>query len=101
MFLFQKIDKNVKFNSNLMFACVRVRQGAFLSENRKCYPSKAVPSLQFFTLEMRERKAYLENRRDQTCLSFSTRSPLQSMTDSSMFHCTLPHDYLQILKSKS
>ena len=39
-----------------MFVCVRVRQGAFVSENRKCYPSKAVSSLQFFTLEMRERK---------------------------------------------
>ena len=32
--------------------------GAFLSEDWKCYPSEAVSSLQFFALEMRERKAY-------------------------------------------
>ena len=47
---FSQIPKN--------FICVRVRQGAFLSENWKCYPSEAVSSLQFFALEMRERKAY-------------------------------------------
>ena len=41
-----------------IFICVRVRQGAFLSENWKCYPSEAVPSLQCFALEMRKRKAY-------------------------------------------
>ena len=41
-----------------VFICVRVRQGAFLSENWKCYPSEAVPSLQCFALEMRKRKAY-------------------------------------------
>ena len=41
-----------------IFICVRVRQGAFLSEDWKCYPSEAVSSLQFFALEMRERKAY-------------------------------------------
>ena len=52
-----------------IFICVYVRQGAFLSENWKCYPSEAVSSLQFFALEMRERKAY----RKQTWLSFSTR----------------------------
>ena len=33
-------------------------RGAFLSEDRKCYPSEAVPSLQFFALEMRERITY-------------------------------------------
>ena len=32
--------------------------GAFLSEDWKCYPSEAVSSLQFFALEMRERKTY-------------------------------------------
>ena len=62
MFLFEKIDKNVQFNSlflgNSWNFCVRVRQGAFLSEDWKCYPSEAVSSLQFFALEMRERKAY-------------------------------------------
>ena len=41
-----------------IFICVRVKQGAFLSEDWKCYPSEAVSSLQFFALEMRERKAY-------------------------------------------
>ena len=41
-----------------IFICVRVRQGAFLSENWQCYPSEAVPSLQCFALEMRKRKAY-------------------------------------------
>ena len=40
------------------FICVRVRQVAFLSEDWKCYPSEAVSFLQFFVLEMRERKAY-------------------------------------------
>ena len=41
-----------------IFICVRVRQGTFLSEDWKCYPSEAVSPLQFFTLKMRERKAY-------------------------------------------
>ena len=62
MFLFEKIDKNVQFNSlflgNSWNFCVCVRQGVFLSEDWKCYPSEAVSSLQFFALEMRERKAY-------------------------------------------
>ena len=62
MFLFEKIDKNVQFNflflGNTWNFCVYVRQGAFLSEDWKCYPSEAVSSLQFFYLEMRERKAY-------------------------------------------
>ena len=47
---FSKISK--------IFICVRVRQGAFLPEGWKCYPSEAVSFLQFFTLEMREKKAY-------------------------------------------
>ena len=38
--------------------CVHVRQGAFLDEDWKSYPSEAVSSLQFFTLEMREKKTY-------------------------------------------
>ena len=40
------------------FICVLVRQGAFFSEDCKCYPSPAVSSLQFFALEMRKRKVY-------------------------------------------
>ena len=64
-----------------IFACLRVRQGAFLSEDRNLCPSKAVPSLQFFALERQKHIAYvkgkhIENRRDQTSLSFPTRSPL-------------------------
>ena len=38
--------------------CVPVRQGAFSSEDLKCYPSVAVSSLWFFAFEMRKRKAY-------------------------------------------
>ena len=60
MFPFEKIDKNVQFNylfiGNSWNLCVRVRQGAFLYEDWKGYPSEAVFSLQFFTLEMREKK---------------------------------------------
>ena len=41
-----------------IFICVRVRQGSFLTEDWKCYQSEAVSSLQFFDLEMHERKAY-------------------------------------------
>ena len=33
-------------------------RGAFLSEDRKCYPSEAVSSLQFIALETRERITY-------------------------------------------
>ena len=39
-----------------IFICFRVRQGAFLFEDLKCYPSEAVSS--FFALDMREKKAY-------------------------------------------
>ena len=60
MFPFEKIDINVQFNyifiGNSWNLCVRVRQGAFLYEDWKGYPSEAVFSLQFFTLEMREKK---------------------------------------------
>ena len=45
------------------FICVPVRQGAFYSEDCKCYPSPAVSSLQFFALEMREKKAYRKQTR--------------------------------------
>ena len=41
-----------------VFICVRVRQGAFLSEDWKCYPSEAVLFLQFFASEMHEKKVY-------------------------------------------
>ena len=47
---FSEIPKN--------FVCVRAMQGTILSEDWKCYPSEAVSSLQFFALEMRERRAY-------------------------------------------
>ena len=61
MFLFEKIDENVQFNSlflgNSWNFGVRVRQGVFLTEDWKCYPSEEVSSLQFFALEMRERTA--------------------------------------------
>ena len=40
-----------------IFICVRVKQGAFLSEDWKCYPSKAASFLQLSALEMCERKA--------------------------------------------
>ena len=39
-----------------IFICFRARQGAFLFEDLKCYPSEAVSSS--FALDMREKKAY-------------------------------------------
>ena len=45
-----------------IFICVRVRQGSFLTEDWKCYQSEAVSSLQFFDLEMHERKAYRKQK---------------------------------------
>ena len=61
MFLFAKIDKNVQFNSlflgNSWNFCVRARQGAFLSEDWKCYPSEEMSSLQFFVLEIAWRES--------------------------------------------
>ena len=61
MFLFEKIDKNVQFNSlflgnSLKFYLCLLKD--FLSEDCKSHPSEAVSSLQFFVLEMRERQAY-------------------------------------------
>ena len=44
--------------SRKFLKCVRVRQGAFLSEDWKFYPSETVSSLQLLALEMRGRKAY-------------------------------------------
>ena len=50
----------ILFSSEIpkIFVRVHVRQGAFLSEHWKRYLSEAVSSLQFFALEMREKKAY-------------------------------------------
>ena len=55
-----KISNIVNFFSEIpkMSICVGIRQGAFLSEEWKCYPSEAVSSLQFFALEMCNRTAY-------------------------------------------
>ena len=55
-----KISNLVNFFSEIpkMSICVGIRQGAFLSEEWKCYRSEAVSSLQFFASEMREREAY-------------------------------------------
>ena len=66
MFLFEKIDKNVQFNSlflgNSWNLCPRKAGCFFLTEDWKCYPSEAVSSSQFFALEMRERKAHRKEK---------------------------------------
>ena len=104
MFLFEKIDKNVQFNSlflgNSWNFCVRVRQGAFLSEDWKCYPSEAVSSLQFFALEMRERKAYRKKTGSNVSVLLNKVSALEYDRFKQVSLYTF-HDYLQILKSKS
>ena len=69
MFLFEEIDKNVQFDSLFLGSsyCVRVRQVAFLSDDRKKLSVWGIVLFTVFALEMREREA-IENRRDQTCL---------------------------------
>ena len=56
---------------------VRLRQGAFLSEDWKRYTSEAVSSLQFFALEMRERKAYRKQMRSNVSAHLSKVSTLE------------------------
>ena len=82
MFLFEKLTKM----SNLIlcfseipkiFICVRVRQGAFLSEDWKCHPSEAVSSLQVFALEMREREAYRKETESNVSVLLNKVSTLE------------------------
>ena len=82
MFLFEKLTKM----SNLIlcfseipkiFICVRVRQGAFLSEDWKCHPSEAVSSLQFFALEMRKREAYRKKTESNVSVLLNKVSTLE------------------------
>ena len=105
MFLFEKIDKNVQFNSlflgNSWNFCVRVRQGVFLSEDWKCYPSEAVSSLQFFALEMRERKAYRKETGSNVSVLLNKVSALEHDRFKQVSLYTASCGYLQILKSKS
>ena len=62
------------------------------------YPSEVVSSLQFFALEMRERKAY----RKQTGSNVSVLFNKVSASEHDRFKLvSLPNDYLKILKSKS
>ena len=82
MFLFEKIDKNVQFSSLFseilkIFIWVPVRQGAFLSQDWKCYPSEAVSSLQFFALKMRGRKAYRKETRSNVFALLNKISALE------------------------
>ena len=104
MFLFEKIDKNVLYNSlflgNSWKFCVRVRQGAFLSEDWKRYPPEAVSSLQFFASEMCERKAYRKQTGSNVSVLLSKVSALEYDRFKQVSLYTF-HDYLQILKSKS
>ena len=63
MFLLEKIDKNVQFNSLSLeipkiFICVRVRQVAFTSEDWKKLFVWSSVFFTIFTLEMCESKAY-------------------------------------------
>ena len=105
MFLFEKIDKNVRFNSlflgNSWNFCVRVRQGVFLSEDWKCYPSEAVSSLQFFALEMRERKAYKKETGSNVSVLLNRVSALEHDRFKQVALYTASYGYLQIPKSKS
>ena len=80
MFLFAKIDKNFQFKSLFLgnfwnfYLCPRK---AFLSEDWKCYPPEAVSSLQFFTLEIRERKAYRKQTGSNVSVLFNKVSALE------------------------
>ena len=78
------------------FLCVRVRQITFfyLRTEKSCL-SEAVSSVRF-PLQRWARGKHIENIRDQMCLSFSTRSPLQSMAD--LYRCQgiLSHYSFQI-----
>ena len=61
MFLFEKIDKNVKFNSLFLENSEKIlfgprKAGGFIIWGWKFYPSEPVSSLRFFTLEMGGRK---------------------------------------------
>ena len=78
-----------------IFICVCVRQVAFYLRTEKIFPSEAVSYLRFLSQKSVKGK-HIENRQNQTCLFFSTRSLLQSITDLCRFY-TLPHEYLQIL----
>ena len=63
MFLFEKIGKNVQFNSLFLgipkiLICICVKQMAFLSEDwKKLFVWSSVP-FTVFALEMRKREAY-------------------------------------------
>ena len=93
IFCFSEIPK--------IFICFRVRQVAYLSEDwTKVVRLKKCPLYGFrFSiispwLDKCVKGKHIENRLDQTCLSFSTRSRRYSMTDLCSFYYTLSHDYL-------
>ena len=102
-FLLRKLKKMsnliIGFSEFLKFLKCPCKEVAFLSENWKRFPSEAVSTLQFFALEMRERKA----NRKQTASNVSV-SPkglrFRAWPIQAWFQRTLPHDYLQILTSK-
>ena len=102
MFLFEKNDRNIQFNSEILKNFIYLRKGRrlFYPRNKKWCPSEAVSSLRFL-LQGCVKGKYIENRQGQTYLSFSISSPLQNMTDLCRFHYTLSQNYLQILKPKS
>ena len=81
MFLFEKIDKSVQFNSvflgNSWIFFLRLRQAVFLSEDWKFYPSEAVSSLQFFALEMRGRNLYRKETGSNVSVLFNKFSALE------------------------
>ena len=106
MFLFEKIDKNVQFNSvflgNSWNCCVRVRQGVFfLTEDWKCSPYETVSSLQFFALEIRGRKAYREQMGSNVPVLLNKVSALEHDRFKQVLLYTASCSYLQILNSKS
>ena len=91
----------ILFLGNSWNFCVRVSQGVFLTEDWECYPSEAVSSLQFSTLEMRERKAYRKETGSNVSVLLNKVTTLEYDRFKQVWLYTASCGYLQILKSKS
>ena len=82
MFLSEKIDKNVQFNSLFfgipeMFLYVLVRQVAFLSEDLKKLSVWSSVLFTVFTLEMRKREAYRKQMKSNVSVLLNKVSALE------------------------
>ena len=73
----------------------------FLTKDWKCYLSEAVSSLQFFALEMPERKAYRKETGSNVYVLLNKVSALEHDRFKQVSLYTASCGYLQILKSKS